>query len=253
MSSLRTFWLIPVAFTLGSFAIQTAPAEAVYFTPTTYNLVNGLNSAVPYASVVAGLEAYGPLQGVITTYPNGPQEYLGIVVNPNIDAGTPSPTLDAPYGLTKLVGSVYLYDLWTPDANNPGKYIYQSSVANTNPYSFSALASYPGLPSGSLILEGSGPNKVFGSEVANITQENIGGVIHITSIGTITITGGEGMFAGATGTLTFLEKGISGLPYVGTTTISGTINTVPEPSTIIGSLAALGLGAGWERKLRKKK
>ncbi|OUL36318.1 hypothetical protein BV372_07775 [Nostoc sp. T09] len=249
MQRARQLLLTPLAITLGSFAIQSAPVQAstLTFEPTTYNLYNLLDSSLDYGQFYPG---------VITTYPNnGPQEYLKILINPLIDQGTPSRTLDAPYGLTDFFGSVYLYDVFVPDPNNPGKYIYESSTGNTDPQAFPYLKeNYPELPPGYLTLKGSNGNKLFGSEVANITQRTENGVIYITNKGTINITGGEGLFAGATGTLSYLENGISGLPYLGNITIQGTINTrdVPEPSTIAGVLLS-GVGLVSFKISRRKK
>ncbi|MDZ8053278.1 MAG: PEP-CTERM sorting domain-containing protein [Aulosira sp. ZfuVER01] len=250
MQKARQLLLAPLAITLGSFAIQSAPAQAstLTFKPTTYNLYNLLDSSLDYGQF---------FPGVITSYPNnGPQEYLKIEVNPLIDQGTPSETLDAPYGLTKFFGSVYLHDVFIPDPNNPGKYTYQSSTGSTDPNYFPFLKqNYPELPPGYLTLAGSGPNKLFGTELANVTEEVIDGVIHVTNLGTIDIIGGEGLFEGATGKLTYVEHGISGLPYIGNTTIQGTIDIprdVPEPSTIAGVLLS-GVGLASFKVGRRKK
>ncbi|OUL28476.1 hypothetical protein BV378_07290 [Nostoc sp. RF31YmG] len=250
MQKARQLLFIPLAITLGSFAIQSAPAKAgtITFNPTTYNLYNLLDTSLDYG------QAY---PGIISSYPNnGPQEYLKIEVNPLIDQGTPSPTADAPYGLTQYFGSVYLHDIFTPDPNNPNQYIYQSSTASTDPNYFPFLQqNHPELPVGYLALKGSGANKLFGTEVANATQKTVDGVRYITNIGTINITGGEGLFEGATGTLTFVENGISNLPYIGKATIQGTINIprdVPEPSTIGGLIfSAVGL-LGFKLSRRSK-
>lgn len=266
MSQFNRLLLISFASLLGSFSLQSTSVKAITlnFPETTYNLANLLptDPVFDYNQSVCFSGVPVHLIGVITTYPSsnpncGPQEYLNILVNPDINQGIPSPTVNAPYGLTKLVGSVYLHDIFVDDGT--GNLIYQSSQGSTNPDYFPFLAqNYPELPMGYISFEGDGLNKLFGTETASITQKTIDGVIYITSVGTINITGGEGIFAGASGTLTFLENGISGLPYIGSTNIQGTINipeisTVPEPSTLpwVGSLVLLGLGAKLKRKLTK--
>ncbi|MEB3310936.1 MAG: multicopper oxidase domain-containing protein [Snowella sp.] len=213
--------------------------NTITFKPTTYNLVNGLNQDLVYHQKVFFNGFPVELNGIITVYdiPNdgienaGPQQYLNIIINPyliNPDPNIPpvQNTPDAPYGLTDLVGSVYLYDVFEDDGN--GNLVYDSSQGNTDPNAFPFLQqNYPELAlehPGYVALQGSGPNKLLGQEEANITQTtDSNGVIYITNIGTINITGGEGIFQGATGSLSYVENGISGLPYTGTITIEGDI------------------------------
>ncbi|WP_308256763.1 multicopper oxidase domain-containing protein [Geminocystis sp. GBBB08] len=211
---------------------NASSTRTLTFNPTTYNLVNGLNQDLVYNQKVFFDGIPQELNGIITVYdiPNdgienaGPQQYLNILINPNLAQGTPSNTPNAPYGLTDLIGSVYLYDVFKDDGN--GNLVYDSSQGNTNPDAFPFLKqNYPELPLGYIALQGSGPNKLFGQETANITQTtDPDGVIHITNVGTIDITGGEGIFQGATGVLEYIENGISGLPYTGKITIEGNIN-----------------------------
>jgi hypothetical protein len=73
-----------------------------------------------------------------------------------------------------------------------------------------------------------------------------------TNFFTFSITGGTGLFNGATGTLsgpgsvTFLQGGFTS----GTNTLNGTITTVPEPTTML--LLGTGLAAV-VAKVRKRR
>jgi len=86
--------------------------------------------------------------------------------------------------------------------------------------------------------------------ISGTTAPPVGGVA--TNLFTFSITGGTGLFAGATGTLsgpgtvTFLPGGFTN----GTNTLSGTITTVPEPTTML--LLGTGL-AGVATKMRKRR
>ncbi|GAB1543586.1 hypothetical protein NUACC21_62610 [Scytonema sp. NUACC21] len=144
---------------------------------------------------------------------------------------------NAPFGLTKA--SVLLYnetDLTT------GSFRF-----STNPETF-GLA---GLPVGGVTLFGLGENKLFYS------VENGTGVVDLTTLtttasNTVNITGGEGLFEGATGTLTSSEVYQVGNLLVdptssvrGAVRVSGiiqvpSIQRVPEPSN---TAALIGMGA----------
>ena len=92
-------------------------------------------------------------------------------------------------------------------------------------------------------------NTLFGTISGTIALPPVGGVA--TNFFIFSITGGTGLFAGATGTLsgpgtlTFIPGGFNL-----TNTFSGTITTVPEPTTLL--LLGTGL-AGVATKMRKRR
>ncbi len=149
---------------------------------------------------------------------------------------------DAPYGLNKINGSTYTQiDLAT------GMFSF-----NTDPTKFGLKS----IPLGSIVFSGSGDDKLFGTDDAT-------GIIDLSTLtatasGTFTITGGEGIFSGVTGTLAFSEVDAlslnSDVPFRGRASVNGTIQTVPEPKTDI-MLLSMGpiIGASvllYRRRLR---
>lgn len=157
-------------------------------------------------------------------------------ITEDITANTASGSSNnAPFGLTKA--SVLLY--------NQTDLTSGSFRFSTNPETFGL----PGLPIGGVTLFGESDNKLF------YEVENGIGVIDFTTLttrasNTVNITGGEGLFEGATGTLTSSEVYQVGNLLVdptstirGTVRVSGTIQvrstqTVPEPkntTTLIGT------------------
>ena len=141
---------------------------------------------------------------------------------------------EAPYGLTQYEGLIYARTDPTTGALN----------FDTNPATFGL----PDLPPGYIVFEGEGTdNKLRGTATATaiFDRENLTG----EGSGTLTITGGEGIFTGATGTLNFtqvdrLNPDPNVLSIEGDAVVSGEIEVVPEPGGI-GTLAGVGaLGAG---------
>ncbi len=138
---------------------------------------------------------------------------------------------DAPYGLTKVSGLTYTQtDLTT------GSFRF-----NTNPVTFG----FSYLPQGEVTLFGSGSNRLFGTN-------NATGVIDFRTLtgsatNIFTIAGGEGLFQGATGTLTLREVYQISLdptiPTTGISQVSGTISVlptqIPEPRT---TASVVGMG-----------
>ncbi len=139
---------------------------------------------------------------------------------------------DAAFGLSELSGLSYVHDF------GDGTFI-----ANTDPSVFG----FPNLPVGSFVFESSSGDKLFGSETASGTVDLQ--TLAVENRGTITLTGGEGRFEGATGTLSFLERGTRGVPYIGTLAVNGSFQvassqTVPEPKTDTTLLSIGAIGAG---------
>lgn len=138
---------------------------------------------------------------------------------------------DAPYDLTNFrLGNYAQIDL------NTGVVTY-----GPDPAAFGL----EGLPlTTTVTLFGDGPNKLFGTNNGTISPDRTGS-------GTITLTGGEGIFAGATGTLDLFEKNTP-IPnpdgsinlLEAQISIKGSFTAVPEPeanATVIG-ISAIGFG-----------
>lgn len=147
----------------------------------------------------------------------------------------------APYGLTQLNGRIYLQsDFATGELR-----------ANTDPTTFGLQ----GLPLGSFVLEGTGSDKLIGTETANGSVDLQ--TLRVTNNGTITLTGGEGIFSEATGTLSFSEVGTlstdPSVPYTGQLSVNGSFEAVPEPGTETGMLVGMGIiGAGVLLRRRRR-
>jgi hypothetical protein len=98
---------------------------------------------------------------------------------------------------------------------------------------------------GYIVFEGEGTdNQLRGSATATaiFDRENLTG----EGSGSLTITGGEGLFAGATGTLAFsevdqLNPDPNILSLNGEALITGSIEVVPEPEAGIGTMVGIGL------------
>lgn len=137
---------------------------------------------------------------------------------------------NAPYGLTNLT------------INNYSSVDFATGVARYD--SDPAVFGLENLPLGTLSLSGEGSDKLFGTNRGTASLES--------GTGTITITGGEGRFVGATGTLDLSQTitsnpdptGVSA-PIISSATISGSFQTVPEPSTNATLIGIGMIGAGF--------
>ena len=149
-------------------------------------------------------------------------------------------SVNAPYGLTQLINTNY-------GELNPGTGVITFSP---DPATF-GLQDLPG----EVTLFGAGSDKLFGavSGTGLLDFQNLVGNIS----GTITITGGEGKFSGATGTLTFVENNILNLdptaPISSQAFVSGSFQTpqvVPEPenTTTLVVMGVIGVGFGLRRR-----
>lgn len=150
---------------------------------------------------------------------------------------------DAPYGLTQYQGLIYAQ---TDAATG-------AVTFDTNPATFGL----PDQPMGYIVFQGEGTdNKLFGTATASAVfdRQNLVG----NGSGTLNITGGEGIFTNATGTLNFsevdqLNPDPSVLSVNGKATITGSIQAVPEPEVGIGTLAGIGLlGTGFLLRRRSQ-
>ena len=196
------------------------------------------SSHVWLVSITLALVGFGP--GVVkataqTTYTfSASYDVLAIsrAITPNISATSLSGvSSDAPYDLNTFNGLTYSQVDFTT-----GFYRF-----NTDP----TTLGLQNLASTSVVF-GSGSNKLFGSDSAT-------GVIDFSTLtakaaGIFTITGGEGLFAGATGILNFSEVDALSLdPAVPTrarASVSGSFQTVPEPRTDALLVGMSTIGAG---------
>lgn len=153
---------------------------------------------------------------------------------------------DAPFGLSRVSGLTYSQvDLVT------GTFQF-----NTNPANFGL----DDLPSGSVTLFGDGDNKLFGTNNAfgAIDFTNLTG----TAENTFTITGGEGLFENAAGTLILQEVYQISLdpnvPTIANSIANGTIEVplnqkVPEPNNTLALIGIGIVGATFLLRQRSKK
>jgi hypothetical protein len=142
---------------------------------------------------------------------------------------------DAPYGLTRLVNVSY------------GNLNSNTGVITIDPDP--ATFGLENLTLGSVTIFGQGEDKLFGTTrgTAALDFQNLVGTVS----NTISITGGNGRFSGAIGTLTLSENLTLNLdptaPVRGLPLIEGsfqTFQTVPEPRNIaaIFSIGVIGVG-----------
>ena len=147
---------------------------------------------------------------------------------------------DASYGLTNFTSNTY--GRFDPTTN--------TSTFNADP----AVFGLEGEPVLSDRYYG-GSNELFGtaSDMATFNFEES----TVSGGGTITITGGEGIFENATGQITFtqndrLTSTDPSEPFRGRATLNFSVEAVPEPSSALGVLAVGALGVGsWLQRKRK--
>ena len=104
------------------------------------------------------------------------------------------------------------------------------------------------LSNGLFTFDFGGGNTFFGTYVGTVTLPPVGGVAPLSQ--TFTVTGGTGLFTGASGGFTGLGARIeaNGVANI-RLDFNGTITTVPEPATLL--LLGTGL-AGVAAKVRKR-
>jgi hypothetical protein len=167
-----------------------------------------------------------------------------------------------------FTGSRFFPAGFPPAMPNPGRCGSGPPVVLTSPHlgtgnsnlgSFSSTESHcvnavtGNVSNGEFTFDFGGGNAFFATYVGTIAGAPLPppppGVVAVSF--TYTLTGGTGIFAGATGsligngTLTFTPSGTTSL-----INITGTINTVPEPATVV--LLATGL-AGVSAAVRKRR
>jgi hypothetical protein len=155
-------------------------------------------------------------------------------------------SVDAQYGLTNLTNVAYA-------ELDPNTSIFKF---DSDP----AVLGLEGLPVGEFNFFGSGSNQLFAT-ISGTVQADFENLVGAGS-STITITGGEGIFSGATGTLRLLENDTFSpdptAPINVRFAISGLIETptpVPEPqtdSTLI-AIGAIGFGVLLRRHRHRTK
>lgn len=145
---------------------------------------------------------------------------------------------DAPYDLNQVSSISYSQTDFTTGAY----------TSNTDPTAFGLQGYQPGYVkffgngSDSLLAIGSGNGAI---DFTNLT---------VTISSTLTISGGEGVFTGATGTLTssqVVPANIQiGVDLKGQNTVSGNVKAVPEPESNMTPLVAAVVAAGmlWRRR-----
>ncbi|ARV60544.1 hypothetical protein BZZ01_19620 [Nostocales cyanobacterium HT-58-2] len=202
---------------------------------------------VPVALTLLGIAASSTRANAQTTYPfnvSYDTEVLLKPITPEVsEAFISGFNPDAPYGLTNF--SSMNYSQFDP---------------NTGVFTFVADASrfgLQGLPVGMDIFFRNGDEQLIGTSNATAAINNANGILE--GFGTVTITGGSGRFAGATGILNFSETEPLDqdptAPLKGRAFLSGSFQTpqrVPEPSINLALAGGL-IGASFllrQRRLR---
>lgn len=205
--------------------------------------------SVPVAFALVGFGMNAPGKAASIAYPfnatynvSATSRYIGFGVS---QVSLFSESTDASYGLTKVSGITY-------SQLDPVTGLFRF---NTDPTTFGLQD----VPFTRIVFSGSGNDQLIGTN-------NATGVIDFetliaTAQGTFTITGGEGRFKGAIGTLNLSEVDQLSLdptvPIRGRAVVSGTffVQTVPEPSPVISlvSTGAIGLGLLLRRYRRRER
>lgn len=190
---------------------------------------------VPVALTLVGFGTSAAPATAQTTYPlsaNYDITATADVLTPSLQQISLSgSSADAQYGLTQVSSLAY----------SQTNFLTGLFSFNTDPTTFGLQ----GLPSGSISFFGSGSDRLFGTESGTGLIDFANGIFTVTSSGIVNLTGGEGKFRGATGTLTFSQvQPLSlqpGVALTGTASVNGSFQiAVPEPST---STTLLGMGA----------
>lgn len=192
---------------------------------------------IPLAFALIGFAPSAALAITPTAYPfDATYDVVvtAIDITPNLEQTFISGTsTNAPYGLTKVNGLAYSQTNFTTG-------IFSS---NTDPNTFGLQ----GYPLGSITFSDNGSDSLFGNQITSgLIDFN---TFNVTSSGTVTITGGSGLFSNATGTLTFSQvQPLSlqpGVALTGQARVNGSFQVipVPEPTTnaiglVIGAIAA---------------
>lgn len=151
-------------------------------------------------------------------------------VTPNVSRASISGfNPDAPYGLTNFTSTNY--SQFDPET---GTFTFVPDATQFG---------LQGLPVGTDVFSGSGEDQLFGTSNATATIDLTTGTLN--GSGTVTITGGEGIFSGASGILNFSETEPLNqdptAPLRGQAFLSGSIEVVPEPGAEIGILVGMGV------------
>jgi hypothetical protein len=208
--------------------------KILWFIPVTLALLNvGLSSARTNAQTIFDFDTFYDTAVVLEPLTPPVTKATITGVNPN-----------APYGLTNF--SSLNYSQFNP-ATETFTFVPDATRFGVE-----------GLPVGMDMYFGSGEDKLFGLSDATAVIDRANNLLNGT--GTVTITGGEGRFIGATGTFRFTESEPLNedptAPLKGRAFIKGTFQVpqrVPEPKTHIGliGVAVVGVSLLSRNQLRK--
>lgn len=188
---------------------------------------------VPVAFTAMGFAANSPTAIALTQYPFNTTYNSQTTITPltqNIlRISSVAENVNALYGLTRLTNISY------------GEFNPSTGRINIDPDP--AKFGLDNLEFGSLTIFGQGEDRLFGTVSGTAILDFQNSVGTVTN--TISITSGSGRFRGATGTLEFIENLILTNPDItapvrGMPSISGTFQTIPEPSQTT-ALLCMGL------------